>query len=187
VGYGFVALGIVSAALFGVAPPLGKLLLRGLSQFQLAGFLCLGAGIAMLPFVIVRRRAGRCIRVDAKNALWLAAAVLAGGCPGPVLLLLGLTSARASSVSLWLNLELAATAVLGSCSSAIALMLRARHAHLHHHEPVAHVHAHRHDDLHHDHPHPVGSAGPVHSHDHVHVPDLHYRHAHGGSRKEGLR
>jgi drug/metabolite transporter (DMT)-like permease len=40
-------------------------------------------------------------------------AVLFGGCLGPVFLLLGLTSAQASSVSLWLNLELAATAVLG--------------------------------------------------------------------------
>jgi drug/metabolite transporter (DMT)-like permease len=114
VRYGFAALGIVSAALFGVATPLSKLLLRGLSQFQLAGLLYLGAGIAMLPFVIARRGAGRRFRLDAKNALRLAAAVLAGGCLGPVLLLLGLTSARASSVSLWLNLELAATAVLGS-------------------------------------------------------------------------
>jgi drug/metabolite transporter (DMT)-like permease len=113
VNYGFLFLGLVSAALFGIATPISKLLLGGLSQFQLAGLLYLGAGIAMLPFVISRRGTARRPRLDAKNALRLAAAVLAGGCLGPVLLLLGLTSARAGSVSLWLNLELAATAVLG--------------------------------------------------------------------------
>ncbi|OGP86526.1 MAG: multidrug DMT transporter permease [Deltaproteobacteria bacterium RBG_13_65_10] len=111
--YGFVLLGIVSAALFGVATPLSKILLRGLSQFQLAGLLYLGAGIAMLPFVTARCRAPLRVRLNAKNAMRLAVAVLAGGCVGPVLLLLGLASARASSVSLWLNLELAATALLG--------------------------------------------------------------------------
>jgi drug/metabolite transporter (DMT)-like permease len=113
VNAGFIVLGLVSAALFGIATPISKLLLRGLSQFQLAGLLYLGAGFAMLPFVIVRRRRGRRPGLDTKNTLRLAAAVIAGGCLGPVLLLFGLTAARASSVSLWLNLELAATAVLG--------------------------------------------------------------------------
>lgn len=49
----FVVLGIVSAALFGITMPIGTLLLRELSQFQLAGLLYLGAGIAMFPFVIL--------------------------------------------------------------------------------------------------------------------------------------
>jgi drug/metabolite transporter (DMT)-like permease len=113
VNYGFVLLGLISAALFGVATPISKILLGGLTQFQLAGLLYLGAGIAMLPFVISRRGTARRTRLDAKNALRLAGAVLAGGCVAPVLLLLGLSAARAGSVSLWLNLELAATAVLG--------------------------------------------------------------------------
>jgi drug/metabolite transporter (DMT)-like permease len=111
--YGSVLIGVISAALFGIATPLSKMLLAHLSQFQLAGLLYLGAGLGMIPFVIRgRRRPGR-KRIDRKNALRLAAAILFGGCLGPVLLLLGLASAQASSVSLWLNLELAATAVLG--------------------------------------------------------------------------
>ena len=111
--YGAVLFGIVSAVLFGVATPLSKILLGSISQFQLAGLLYIGAGLGMLPFVIVRRRGSLRKRVDRKNALRLSAAVLFGGCMGPVFLLLGLASAHASSVSLWLNLELAATAVFG--------------------------------------------------------------------------
>ncbi len=108
-----VFIGAVSAALFGVATPLSKILLGGLSQFQLAGLLYVGAGLGMVPFVITRRRTSPAKRMDGKNALRLGAAVLFGGCMGPVFLLFGLSSAQASSVSLWLNLELAATAVLG--------------------------------------------------------------------------
>jgi drug/metabolite transporter (DMT)-like permease len=112
--YGPVLIGITSAALFGIATPLSKILLSRLSQFQLAGLLYLGAGISMLPFVLARKRGLPRRRIDRRNALRLGATVLFGGCLGPVFLLLGLASARASSVSLWLNLELAATAVLGS-------------------------------------------------------------------------
>ena len=46
--YGSVLIGVISAALFGVATPLSKILLDRLSQFQLAGLLYLGAGLAML-------------------------------------------------------------------------------------------------------------------------------------------
>jgi drug/metabolite transporter (DMT)-like permease len=106
-------IGVVSAALFGIATPLSKIPLNNLSQFQLAGLLYLGAGLGMLPFVRAPRRGSAWQRIDRKNALRLIAAVLLGGCVGPVFLLLGLKSAQASSVSLWLNLELAATAVLG--------------------------------------------------------------------------
>ena len=47
------------------------------------------------------------------NRLKVAGAVVFGGVLGPVLLLLGLRTAQASSVSLLLNLELVATALLG--------------------------------------------------------------------------
>jgi len=112
-GYGSVVAGVISAALFGIATPLSKILLKSLTQFQLAGLLYLGAGLGMLPFVIAQRRKSGRKRLDRKNALRLGAAVLFGGCLGPVFLLFGLASAQAASVSLWLNLELAATAVLG--------------------------------------------------------------------------
>jgi drug/metabolite transporter (DMT)-like permease len=106
-------LGIVSAALFGVATPISKLLLQNLSQFQLAGLLYLGAALGMFPFLLARRRRINWKTLGRRNGLRVAGSVLFGGCLGPVFLLLGLSTAHASSVSLWLNLELAATAVLG--------------------------------------------------------------------------
>jgi hypothetical protein len=50
---------------------------------------------------------------DKHNQLRLLGAVIAGGICGPVLLLIGLRLAEATSVSLWLNFEVAATALLG--------------------------------------------------------------------------
>jgi len=51
--------------------------------------------------------------MSAKNRWHLLGAIFFGGFMGPVLLLLGLKMAPAASVSLWLNLELVATAILG--------------------------------------------------------------------------
>lgn len=112
--HGPVLIGVVSAALFGIATPFCKMLLGSVTQFQLAGLLYLGAGLGMVPLVLLRRRAPLRKGMNRKNALRLAGAVLFGGCLGPVFLLLGLARAQASSVSLWLNLELPATALLGS-------------------------------------------------------------------------
>lgn len=105
-----VTLALLSAALFGAATPLSKPLLLDLSPFTLAGLLYLGAAVA------VARKAvrGAPWRLDRRNALRLGGAVLFGGGLGPVLLLLGLRLASAASVSMWLNLEMVATAVLGA-------------------------------------------------------------------------
>ena len=54
------------------------------------------------------------LRLDPRNRARLAGAVFFGGIVGPVLLLLGLRLTLAGSVSLLLNLEMAATAVLGA-------------------------------------------------------------------------
>jgi len=106
-------LGLLSAFLFGASTPASKLLLRELAPFQLAGLLYLGAAIAMLPAVTVERKRARPMVFDRANALRLAGAVLFGGVLGPVFLLFGLRLTLAGSVSLLLNLELVATAVLG--------------------------------------------------------------------------
>lgn len=104
--------GILSGFLFGVATPFSKLLLTGLNSFQLAGLLYLGAALAMLPFVLKR---GRQIQLLFKPENWrkTAGIIFFGGFLGPVLLLAGLKSANAASVSIWLNMELVATAILG--------------------------------------------------------------------------
>lgn len=110
---GPITIALLAAALFGAATPASKLLLSSLTPFQLAGLLYLGAALGVAP--AAWREGG--LRLpgggDRVNRTRLLGAVLVGGILGPVLLLLGLRMADAASVSLWLNFELAATAVLG--------------------------------------------------------------------------
>jgi drug/metabolite transporter (DMT)-like permease len=106
-------LALGSAALFGAATPVSKLLLEDLTPLQLAGLLYLGAAVGVAP-AAARHGRGAFLPPDRTQALRLLGAVALGGVAGPVLLLLGLRLARAGSVALWLNLELAATAALGA-------------------------------------------------------------------------
>lgn len=108
-----ILLAFLSAALFGAATPASKGLLETLSPFQLAGLLYLGAALGVAPVAGLRDVWRVPKRIDPVNRWRLWGAVLAGGVLGPVLLLAGLKAASAASVSLWLNLELIATAVLG--------------------------------------------------------------------------
>jgi drug/metabolite transporter (DMT)-like permease len=93
------------------------LLLRDVNAFLLAGLLYLGAALGLLPFVIKRRRFApahaQALRLNRKNSRYVAAMILFGGFLGPVLLFLGLQSALSASVSLWLNLEMVFTTILG--------------------------------------------------------------------------
>lgn len=106
-------LALVSAVLFGVTTPFNKILLGGLNPFLLAGLLYLGASISLFPVIVVRGEIPRLKNLNRSNRLRLSGSVFFGGVLGPVLILSGLRFASASSVSLWLNLELAATALLG--------------------------------------------------------------------------
>lgn len=103
---------LASAALFGAATPLSKVLLGDLAPAQLAGLLYLGAAAGLLP-IVVWRGDGSEARVSRRGTLRLMGAITFGGVLGPLLLLIGLRLASATSVSLWLNMELVATAVLG--------------------------------------------------------------------------
>ncbi|MBL6999401.1 MAG: DMT family transporter [Gammaproteobacteria bacterium] len=104
---------MLSALLFGAATPASKLLLQGIGPFQLAGLLYLGAAFAVVPAALRQGGFALPARSDRRNRLRLSGAVVFGGIIAPVALLFGLRLAGAASVSLWLNLELAATAVLG--------------------------------------------------------------------------
>jgi drug/metabolite transporter (DMT)-like permease len=108
-----VALAALAALLFGASTPASKALLASLPPFQLAGLLYLGAALAMAPIVATEARRGLAAAPGRASRLRLAGAVLLGGVVGPVLLLFGLRLASAGSVSLLLNLEMVATAVLG--------------------------------------------------------------------------
>lgn len=109
----FVFYALVSALLFAFATPASKLLLANLSSFQLAGLLYLGAAIGVSPMVLTKKPGFDLRSVKRKDSYRLLGAVFFGGIAGPVFLLMGLRLASASSVALWLNLELVFTALLG--------------------------------------------------------------------------
>ena len=104
---------LAAALLFGAAAPLGKPLLGYLSDLQLAGLLYLGAALGVLLLLLRERPLTPPWRMPKRDAFRLAGAILFGGVLGPVLLLAGLRIAAASSVSLWLNMEMTATVIIG--------------------------------------------------------------------------
>lgn len=108
---------LLSALFFGMSTPLSKMMLSQLPPFKLAGLLYLGGAIGVLPFVIrglfVGGKRPESSGQGKNNSLYIVGAVLFGGILGPVFLLIGLKHAMSSSVSLWLNLELVFTAILG--------------------------------------------------------------------------
>jgi len=106
-------LALLSAVLFGASTPACKLLLRDLAPLQLTGLLYLGAAAGVAPVVWLELRRGMRATGGRSNAARLAGAVLLGGVAAPVLLLFGLRQSQAGSVSLLLNLEIVATALLG--------------------------------------------------------------------------
>jgi drug/metabolite transporter (DMT)-like permease len=109
----FVFLTFLSACLFGAATPLGKALLPAFNSFQLAGILYLGAALGVAPFAFRDKKRGNSWRKDRKNMYRLFLAIICGGIIAPIFLLEGLVAASAASVSLWLPLEMVATAILG--------------------------------------------------------------------------
>ena len=101
---------IAAALLFGASTPLAKGLLTSLGPFTLAGLLYLGGALGALPFAF--RGGSAELRRDPRQRRLLGFAVIFGGGVAPVLLLAGLRAAPAASVSLWLNTEVVATALL---------------------------------------------------------------------------
>jgi drug/metabolite transporter (DMT)-like permease len=106
---------ILAATLFGASPPLAKLLLGEIHPIPLAGFIYLGSGIGLLLWFGI---AGLLSISSAEPKLtypdlpWLAAAILAGGILAPIILMYSLRATPASTASLLLNFEAAATAVM---------------------------------------------------------------------------
>ena len=97
-----------AAVCFGAATPATKLVISDGGPLTLAGLLYLGAAIAVLPF---QRREPSHPKAPPKAGLLLLTVTVGGGI-APVLLLLALHRTTAGTVSLLLNLELVATAVI---------------------------------------------------------------------------
>jgi drug/metabolite transporter (DMT)-like permease len=106
------AFALGSALLFGSTVPFAKALLGDADPWMLAGLLYLGSGAGLALTLAVRRRPASAARLRGRDWAWLAAAILAGGVAGPVLLMFGLAEMPAASASLLLNLEGVLTALL---------------------------------------------------------------------------
>ena len=85
---------LLSALLFGVSTPLSKILIGRTNSFLLAGLLYIGSFVGLLPLYFWREKRAMPARIDRNNLRKISGAVFCGGIIGPVLLLLGLRSAR---------------------------------------------------------------------------------------------
>jgi drug/metabolite transporter (DMT)-like permease len=108
---------LASSILFGLSTPAAKALLGDVSPIVLAGLLYAGAGIGMTILRSfcrwwVSKSSEREAALERTALPWLAGATVAGGVIGPILLMIGLANTRASTASLLLTLEGAATALL---------------------------------------------------------------------------
>jgi drug/metabolite transporter (DMT)-like permease len=101
-----------AAALFGASTPFAKLLLGEVSPLVLAAILYLGSGIGLAAWIALRPGDAKPARFAKGDWPWIAAAILAGGVAGPVLLMYGLSLSDAASASLLLNLEAVLTAAI---------------------------------------------------------------------------
>ena len=103
------ASGLAAAVLFGLSPPLAKLLLSESHPLVIASLLYLGAGLGLLAFEGTFYRGSEVSRREAQVAptdRWLLTGiVLTGGILGPVLMLWGLQRMTGVLGSLTLNLE----------------------------------------------------------------------------------
>ncbi len=107
---------LLAALLFGISPPLAKLLIGQTNPHLLAGLLYLGSGAGLAVVLLGRRLVARTTdtrpRIVGGEWGWLAGAIIFGGVLAPVLLMTGLAHTAAASASLLLNLEGVFTAVI---------------------------------------------------------------------------
>jgi drug/metabolite transporter (DMT)-like permease len=107
-----VAFALAAAVLFGLATPFAKMLVGSIDPVLMAGLLYLGSGGGLLLLRAIWVNAGREAPLSRRDLPFLAAAVIAGGLLGPLLLMWGLRGSAASVASLLLNLEGVFTALL---------------------------------------------------------------------------
>lgn len=111
-----IVLAILAAGLFGASAPVAKLLLGQIEPVVLAAFLYLGSGLGLLLFKGFRRMWLNCedieARINSADIPWLIGSILAGGVLAPIVLMFSLRNTPASTASLLLNFEGAATALI---------------------------------------------------------------------------
>jgi drug/metabolite transporter (DMT)-like permease len=102
------AYGLAAATLFGISPPMAKLLLPEAGPLLIAGLLYLGAGVGLLVFELLFSRSlasRRESRIGPADRWLLAGIIVSGGILGPFCMLWGLQRLSAVLGALLLNLE----------------------------------------------------------------------------------
>ncbi len=108
---------LVSAACFGISPPIAKILVANIPPMVLAGLLYIGAFLGLSLYTLGRKAwsvapAAQRSGLRRKDLPWLAAAVLFGGIIAPISLMYGLSRTSGFATSLLLNLEGVSTALI---------------------------------------------------------------------------
>ena len=105
-----------SGGLFGISPPLAKLLVKNIPPVALAGFLYFGAFTGLFLYAILRQIVStesiKSTNLGKGDFPWLCGAVLSGGIIAPICLMFGLSQISGFTTSLLLNLEGIFTAVI---------------------------------------------------------------------------
>jgi drug/metabolite transporter (DMT)-like permease len=106
---------LAAAALFGAGAPVAKLLVPSVGAVTFAGFLYLGAGLALVAIRLASRAAApREAPLTFRDSPLLLVVVVAGGMLAPWLLLVGLRRLPGTTASLLLNLETPLTIALAT-------------------------------------------------------------------------
>ena len=106
---------LISASLFGLSSPLAKLLLKDISPITLAGLLYLGAFLGLFLYSLITKKtsvAAKPQKLEKHDLPWLIGAVITGGVIAPISQMIGLNLISGFSVSLLLNMEGVATAII---------------------------------------------------------------------------
>jgi len=106
---------LISASLFGLSSPLAKLLLKDISPITLAGLLYLGAFLGLFLYSLITTKFSAPVKAESlegHDLPWLIGAILAGGVIAPISQMIGLNLISGFSVSLLLNMEGVATAII---------------------------------------------------------------------------
>jgi drug/metabolite transporter (DMT)-like permease len=109
-----IALAVLAAALYATNAPLSKLLLNDMPPTMMAGFLYLGAGVAMVLVTGVRKVSGKShqeARLTVHELPYTIAMILLD-IAAPICLMFGLRSTSATNASLLNNFEIVATALI---------------------------------------------------------------------------
>src|SRR5215216_4591604 len=111
---GFILQALLAALFFGASAPISKLLLGDVPPVLMAASLYLGSGIGISLTGLLQKISSneREAGITSPDIKWLAGAIISGGIAAPIILMISLKNTPASTASLLLNFEGAATTLI---------------------------------------------------------------------------